>query len=553
MRQHPRAGVGCNTCHTTGKLAVHNQPINEADPVASCATCHDLKKAGKMPFYVKGFSSLQDTANLPKAEALISAGVAIRDDLASYLQNIAGYEEAKLSFELSGPGQQKSAEGAPPFVVAKPQALVPAVAVASLGDTILDLPGAVTQATQLAIKLEARTAKARDLTQRLGLIDVRAPILEPDGTLVVIEFEIKDEYKPPLPLDGSLSQVQSLVAAQFPTAVVTKNETKSNERKYEWEVPGSPKTEIKFEWKQNDKTKIEFKKLAPTNEAAALGVLDGVRAAFASAVAQRERKEKTESKETAFKEVKLELKYSGASLPPATLTLAAQQVAQPLPAAVLKKNEASKIEWEVPAETPGTPKGEIKAETKNEEGKAETKFEFKKLPTGLHEAAMLVMATASRRRRGSSSDFGEEGDSHGGGRGIQAGCAGSRRVDCGVAGAVCGSAGPADGRQRPVCHGRHRAGGVLGVLHAEPVVPGASAEPGAGAGPVELPDAVRDDGDPQRQPYPADAGRDAGVALRSAVRRGSVGADRARRLRVLRVARAALAVLLAAPAPRRQQ
>lgn len=43
----------------------------------------------------------------------------------------------------------------------------------------------------------------------------------------------------------------------------------------------------------------------------------------------------------------------------------------------------------------------------------------------------------------------------------------------------------------PVHDGGHRSGGVLGVLHAKPLVPGAPAGAGGGAWPVELPDPVR--------------------------------------------------------------
>jgi hypothetical protein len=236
-----------------------------------------------------------------------------------------------------------------------------------------------------------RQRRAAGLAAHLGLLTILEPVLEPDGNAVVVEVEIKDEYKPPLPLAQSLSVLQGLVANSFPTAVVTKDETKSNERKFEWEVPGSPKIEIKFEWKSGDKTKIEFKKLPAESEAAALAILAGVQAEFLPAVAVRERKEKVEAKETVFKEVKIELKYPLA-LPAAALPLMAQQVSLRLPTVVLKKQEANKIEWEVPAQVPGGSKGEIKAEIKTDDGKTESKFELKKLPSVLHEPAIEVLA-----------------------------------------------------------------------------------------------------------------------------------------------------------------
>ncbi len=394
VRQHPRTNAACNTCHTTGKLAIHDMAIFEPNPSVTCATCHSLEKAGEMPFYTKGYVSLAETAKLSKAHALLLASFEIRDNLNSYLQRnaqqkVPDYKEVKLIAELVGRGQQQTAEESSPFIEAKPQDLVPGAALAALSPEIFELPGIVTEPTVLEIKLEAKVQRAADLTKHLGLLTTLAPVLEPDGIAQVTEVEIKDEYKPPLPMDNSLALLQSLVATQFPTAVVTKDETKSNERKYEWEVPGNPKAEIKFEWKNNDKTKIEFKKLPPANEPAALLILNGVQAQFSDNTAKRERKTKTESKETVLKETKITLNYKPFALPPAALTLLAQQVAIELPEAVLKKQETNKIEWEIP----GNPKGEIKAEIKHEEGKSESKIEFKKLAGNLHEASMGILAS----------------------------------------------------------------------------------------------------------------------------------------------------------------
>jgi hypothetical protein len=88
--------------------------------------------------------------------------------------------------------------------------------------------------------------------------------------------------------------------------------------------------------------------------------------------------------ERLLKETKIELKYKPFSLPLEAIDHLESQVDDLLPEAGLKKREDRKIEWEIP----GKPKGEIKAEIKDNE----TKIEFKNLDTSLHSAAILVLA-----------------------------------------------------------------------------------------------------------------------------------------------------------------
>src|SRR6185503_14516236 len=86
------------------------------------------------------------------------------------------------------------------------------------------------------------------------------------------------------------------------------------------------------------------------------------------------------------------------------------------------------------------------------------------------------------------------------------------------------AAGPPAGRRRALYDDGHV--GVFVVLHAEPVVPGASAPSGGGTGAVELPDAVRPRQDPQRQSYPGTAGPGQPRPLPPGLRRGGTGAFR---------------------------
>src|SRR3954451_13129609 len=119
----------------------------------------------------------------------------------------------------------------------------------------------------------------------------------------------------------------------------------------------------------------------------------------------------------------------------------------------------------------------------------------------------------------------------------------------------------AAGAEHHLRHGRLRQGGVLRVLHAEPVLPGASAAPGGRPRTLQLPEPVRDGPDPLRQSDPrharsgrADAipscirhhtGRDGAIRRdRPAARPERPSADRAGWHGVLLLNRAALSELL---------
>ncbi|MBK1644789.1 hypothetical protein CKO25_09030 [Thiocapsa imhoffii] len=385
VRQHPRAAVACNTCHTTGKLAGHGMSINEAAPSLSCAGsgCHSLEKAGKMPFYAKGYVSLARWNALSKAEQMIDTAPALLGNLDQILAGLPELGDVKVSAALSGRGQQNTLGEAGRFSHARPADLLPGHAVAALADRVFDFPGPVTEKTKLEAKLEARTRYARHLSEHLQLQVALADILGDDSAPEMVELDIKDEYtKPPLDRDGSLGVLQNLIQSEFPNATVHKDETKSKERKFEWR---DGRTEINFEWKENDKTKIEFKKLSPQDEATAMGVLNTIADQFDRTPSKREIKPKFEKVDRLLKDTKLELRYAAPEvLPLEALSLLQNEVWALLPEAVLKKEEARKVEWEIP----GSPKGEIKADFKDNE----TKIEFKNLDMALHDEAIRVLS-----------------------------------------------------------------------------------------------------------------------------------------------------------------
>jgi hypothetical protein len=70
---------------------------------------------------------------------------------------------------------------------------------------------------------------------------------------------------------------------------------------------------------------------------------------------------------------------------------------------------------------------------------------------------------------------------------------------------LCRAAGQATRAQCPLRHGRYRHGSVFCFLHAEPVVSRAAAPVARRLRPLELPDAVRDGRNPERQPHPRNA------------------------------------------------
>ncbi|TVQ85994.1 MAG: hypothetical protein EA400_14050 [Chromatiaceae bacterium] len=383
VRQHPRAGVHCNTCHTTGKFAGHDMSINVAVPSASCtgSGCHNLEKAGKMPFYAKGYVSLTNLEKLPRAQQLLESAPDILTDLDDILTDLPEFGDVKVSAELAGRGQQNTLGEAGRFSHARSADLLPGYAVAKLADGVLGFPDQVSEKTKLEVKLEVRTRYARHLSEHLRLQVLLADVLDYDQDPEIVELEIKDEYKPPLDQDLSLAALQQLIGNSFRSATVTKDETKTKERKYEWR---DGKTEINFEWKESDKTKIEFKKLLPQDEAKAMGVLNAIALQLKTKPSKREIKPKFEKVERLLKDTKLELRYPPEVLPLDALTLLKAEVQAHFPEALFKKEEDTKIEWEIP----GKPKGEIKADFKDKE----TKIEFKNLDLALHDEAIRVLS-----------------------------------------------------------------------------------------------------------------------------------------------------------------
>jgi hypothetical protein len=138
VRQHPRAHVSCNSCHTSDKITKdHSMAIDEKNPSASCVGCHNLEKAAKMPFYVKAYTSLNDPANLPKAEKMIQAASGFKQNLQVQLAGLPEIKEVKVIAELAGKGQQKTIGEPNHFTNALKTDLVPVEAIDYLADEVL--------------------------------------------------------------------------------------------------------------------------------------------------------------------------------------------------------------------------------------------------------------------------------------------------------------------------------------------------------------------------------------------------------------------------------
>ena len=77
----------------------------------------------------------------------------------------------------------------------------------------------------------------------------------------------------------------------------------------------------------------------------------------------------------------------------------------------------------------------------------------------------------------------------------------------------------AAGTEHDLRHGRLRHGRVFRFLHAEPILPGASAASGGGPRSLQLPNSVRDEPDPLRQSDPRHARSGRAEAIPSRIRR----------------------------------
>ena len=62
----------------------------------------------KNQYYVKAYTSLNDPANLPKAEKLIEAASGFKNNLKNNLSGLPEIKEVKVIAELAGKGQQNT-------------------------------------------------------------------------------------------------------------------------------------------------------------------------------------------------------------------------------------------------------------------------------------------------------------------------------------------------------------------------------------------------------------------------------------------------------------
>jgi len=275
--RHPAAGLPCSQCHTdAGKIGLNHVGlvIDESAPSASCGACHDLEKAGKLPFWTNPSIGLDDPANLEAAAELLAFAAALRQDLPAHLLDLPEIAETKLAVELLGNTETQA--GGRQFQHARDADMVPAQAVNALTEQALAIVGGVSSPTKLEGKFEAKVRRAFGLERCRRWVETL-----PSGVLALTkETKAELKYKPtPLPQEA-LVHLAAEVASNLPLAALTKDEP----LRKEWEIPqtaSSPKGEIKSEIKAGSEAKIEFKKLAADQYPAVFSLLGRIQQTYA--------------------------------------------------------------------------------------------------------------------------------------------------------------------------------------------------------------------------------------------------------------------------------
>ncbi len=255
---HPEKDVSCDKCHAKDSVSVdhYGLTINESNPEKSCSKvgCHDLKVAGEMPFYVKPYAPLDETAKpklikqrLTAAKNLLQYTKTFKDNL---LTRAAGLPTLN-SFSIDIKAEDKKInnlthdvplsffEPKTLFDIKKDADVLPIYASTGLASELFSLFGQdMSVATRLTGTLEARVAKADELEKHLSVLDDHAPI---NGLLTSSQLTLR--YLSTLPVD-SIDFVTNELAVSFPSAIATADtstgdETTGTRRSKTWEIPAS--------------------------------------------------------------------------------------------------------------------------------------------------------------------------------------------------------------------------------------------------------------------------------------------------------------------------
>jgi len=187
---HPAKDATCDQCHVKDLISVdhYGLMINEASPAKSCekAGCHSLTVAGKMPFYVRPFASLDET----KSAGLAKQRLAAARDLLQYTGSLKNSTAVRLGglpkirdfaidvratdkniFNLTRDVPLAFFEPKNAFEVKKNADLLPQYAAALSNEVLSLVEQDMSVTTRLDGTVEAKMARAADLHKHLSLAD----------------------------------------------------------------------------------------------------------------------------------------------------------------------------------------------------------------------------------------------------------------------------------------------------------------------------------------------------------------------------------------------
>ncbi|WP_367027223.1 calx-beta domain-containing protein [Methylococcus sp. ANG] len=254
---HPAKDATCDQCHVKDLISVdhYGLMINEASPAKSCekAGCHSLTVAGKMPFYVRPFASLDET----KSAGLAKQRLAAARDLLQYTGSLKNSTAVRLGglpkirdfaidvratdkniFNLTRDVPLAFFEPKNAFEVKKNADLLPQYAAALSNEVLSLVEQDMSVTTRLDGTVEAKMARAADLHKHLSLADREMSIRH-----LLTNSQIVLRHLATLPADAA-DFVSSRLAEDFPAAVLKTDATTGEaatglRRTITWEIPAA--------------------------------------------------------------------------------------------------------------------------------------------------------------------------------------------------------------------------------------------------------------------------------------------------------------------------
>lgn len=312
---HPEKGVTCDVCHVKDAISVDHAEIkisDESNPEKSCGKtgCHDMTTAGRMPFYVRPFVSLDETDNKKQINQNLAGAKRLIDYIKDFKTNVAEHlngQPTHRGFSINLMAQDKKLinpthdvpigyfEPKTLFDVKKNADVLPLYASTGIVNELLSLAEIdLTAKTRQTGALEARVSRAADLTGHLDLWERNASI----QSLLTSNQLVLSYNKARLP-DELVDFLTAKLQQDFPTAALKSDTTTSTDndpengsrRTVTWEISGesnggktaSINVQITSEGlRRNPATTLSFANLMPERRADAIHLLDDVQKKYDS-------------------------------------------------------------------------------------------------------------------------------------------------------------------------------------------------------------------------------------------------------------------------------